>query len=96
MTLNGKTYSLKDSDRFIEAKGLSLKDGFYGGRVDKVCKTKDNGVYLCMEGMEPIDILVDEKVVTKDILVDIARTKRVAITSKATKDEIIGLLNRRV
>ena len=95
LTLNEKTYSLKDNEAILELEDVGKKVGFYGGRVDKIARAKDAGIFICLEKMEPIDLLVDISKVKRDILVDIARIKRVEIPNKATKDEIIKLLRKR-
>ena len=54
---------------FVSGEDFGLPKGFYGGRVDKVAYTKIPGLYMCMEGMEVIDLLIMEDIeVEKEIL----------------------------
>lgn len=57
----GKVYGIDDVRGFISNESKGLPIGFYGGRIDRLGKTDQPGLYLCMEGMEVIDLIVDDK-----------------------------------
>lgn len=74
--LNSKTYNGLDYDLnsigpggFVSREKFGLPNGFYGGRVDKIAYTKVPGLYMCMEGMEVIDLLVIEEELIEDMTV---------------------------
>lgn len=92
MTINGKLYTVTDCDRFIQLKDKNIPSGYYGGRVDKLAKTNTTGIYMCMEGMTPIDLLIDTKEATKDILTDVLDSEGIEYSPKNTKAELIELL----
>lgn len=51
---------LQDSKGFIPLASLNLPEHFYGGRVNNLAKTEQEGIYLVVEGKEVIDVLVKE------------------------------------
>lgn len=92
LTLGDKTYALNDSKEFMNLKDKLLPNGYYGGRVDKLSKTGTIGVYMCMEGMEPIDLIVDTKEATKQVLTDVLTLKGIEHNPRATRDSLAKLL----
>lgn len=103
-----KEYTLNDVRVFIDRKDFGLPDGFYGGRVDRVAKTDTEGVYLCMDGMDVIDILIDDipfsdevcekdyQEYTNDELKSMLLEIGIDAPKKATKVELIALLGEGV
>lgn len=52
----GKEYKITDNIGMVSPEALGLKS-FYGGRVKHLGKTKVEGLYLCIEGTEAIDLI---------------------------------------
>lgn len=94
LTLDGYKYGLNDSKGFmIAGRDYVLPDGFYGGRVNQLAKIDRKGIYMCMEGMEPIDLIVlNPKELNKAELEAIVRAKKISIPPKATKEILLQLL----
>ena len=94
LSFNGKTYELNDTKGFMfPERDYKLPVGFYGGRVDKLAKTEIKGLYMCMEGMKPIDLLVfDPKELTKVNIEALLDAKRITKPQKATREELLKLL----
>ena len=46
-TVNGKVFSMADSDGTVYPKDIGLKDSWYGGYVEQLRKTK-YGIYMCL------------------------------------------------
>ena len=101
----GKKYSINDVRGFISNESKGLPGGFYGGRVDRLGKTDTEGLYLCMEGMEVIDLIVndDELIDISDLevgledktnkeLSEMLEAKGIEVPKRATKQELLALL----
>ena len=67
MKLLGKTeyedkeYAIEDTRGFYEPIEFDLKQGFYGGRVDKVAGTEVKGLYMLVEKHKVIDLMLIEE-----------------------------------
>lgn len=95
LVFDGHKYELNDTRGFMfPGRDYNLPSGFYGGRVDKLAKTDHKGIYMCMEGMKPIDLIIlNPKELNKAELEEIAKIKKLELPAKATKDKILSLLN---
>jgi len=93
-TLEGKKYGLNDTKGFMfPGRDYELPGGFYGGRVDKLAKTDRKGIYLCMEGMKPIDMIVlNPRELNKPELELVVEIKKLPKPKRATKDKLLQLL----
>lgn len=101
LTYKDKDYSIDDVVSFIPNEDKGVEEGFYGGRVTQLGVTKEKGVYLCMEKMDPIDILVEEipfsdepidlNTLTNKELVAMLEETGIEVPARATKPELIAL-----
>ena len=92
---NGKEYEVTDVKGFISNESKGLPVGFYGGRVKQLAKTDIKGLYLCMEGMEVINILIPKKELkdlSKELLELVVKAKGKEVPENPTKTELIKLL----
>ena len=94
LSFNGKRYELNDSKGFMfPERDYKLPVGFYGGRVDKLAKTDVKGLYMCLEGMKPIDLIIlDPRDLTKANIEFVLDAKRIARPQKANREELLKLL----
>lgn len=94
LSFNGHKYELNDSKGFMfPDRDYKLPVGFYGGRVDKLAKTDVKGLYMCLEGMKPIDLIVLEpRDLTKANIELVLDAKRIVRPQKATREELLKLL----
>lgn len=94
--LGKKQYTIQDSRGFVPLEKLDLLTGFYGGRVRQLARTEQKGLYLCLDyNNNVIDIYIDEKELesfTNKELEDILSTKKEKFPNKATKEELIKLI----
>ena len=92
--LNGKQYTVRDLQHgFVQKMNELVPTGFYGGRVNNLAKTDIKGVYLCIEQDRIIDIVIPQpKELTKEALEAVAKEKGINIPDKATKTDILKLL----
>lgn len=98
----GKEWTIQDVRGFIPNKDKGIPEGFYGGRVTQLAKTDVQGLYLCMEKMEVIDLIFfDEEMKIKETklenktnkeLVALLEEKGIEVPSKYTKAELLALL----
>lgn len=94
LSFSGKEYGLNDSKGFMfPGRDYKQPSGFYGGRVDKLAKTEVKGLYMCMEGMTPIDLMLRlEDDPTKATIEAYMTEKNMEIPDKATKADLIEIL----
>lgn len=94
LSFDGHKYELNDAKGFMfPGRDFKMPVGFYGGRVDKLAKTSVKGLYMCMEGMKPIDLIVlDAPSLRKATLEKVLEAKRIKIPAKATKADLIEIL----
>jgi hypothetical protein len=106
-TVNGKTFSMADSEGTVYPKQLGLSDSWYGGYVNEFRKTK-YGIFLCLNRKgEIVNLGYTEESLTDDGRVllgmepqeppesqecDIAQLERKELIALAKKLEIEGKL----
>lgn len=56
-----KEYAIEDTRGFYKPIEFGLKQGFYGGRVDKVAGTEVKGLYMLVEKHKVIDLMLVEQ-----------------------------------
>lgn len=77
----GKVYTMKDVNGFVDVKDLELNDSFYGGRVRNFGKVDNLPILLCIERENVIDIFVPET--EKEIkLSELSRNELIAYAKK--------------
>lgn len=59
----GKKYDITDCNGMYNPESFGLEN-FYGGRVKRLGKTKEAGLYMCLEGNEVIDLILLRKCLT--------------------------------
>ena len=97
----GKEWTIQDVRGFIPNKDKGIPEGFYGGRVTQLAKTDIQGLYLCMEKMEVIDLILFDETAPKVNLAEktnkelakMLEDKGIEIPKRATKDELLALLS---
>lgn len=98
----GKEWTIQDVRGFIPNKDKGIPEGFYGGRVTQLAKTDIQGLYLCMEKMEVIDLIffnnetapkVNLAEKTNKELAKMLEDKGIEVPKRATKDELLALLS---
>lgn len=84
----GKTYTLKDVNGFVDIKAYQLGDNFYGGRVRNFGKVDSEEILLCVEKEKVIDIFVPEGAKEVD-LTELSRDELIEYAKK------VGVQGRR-
>ena len=95
---NGKEYELKDG-QLVEFSDAGLETGAGGGRIKRVAKTKDAGVYLLLDEMGIIGVGVNEELAKIDYSVktnaelkNLLDEKGIEYEVNAVKKDLIALL----
>lgn len=60
LTYDNKTYTNKDIKGILDLNDFKLDDNFYGGNANAIGKTGKDNVYIVLNGVKPIDIIVEE------------------------------------
>lgn len=60
LTYDNKTYTNKDIKGILDLNDFKLDNNFYGGNANAIGKTSKDNVYIVLNGVKPIDILVEE------------------------------------
>lgn len=86
LDINGKHFTINDSDGTVYLKELGLPDNWYGGYVKELRKTK-YGIYLCLNRKkEVVDLGYFEEGLTTEglkLLLNKEETKETVIDRKA-------------
>lgn len=95
--LGVKEYTINDSKGFLLNE--TIPTGFYGGRVERFAKTDIEGLLMCIEKMQVIDLYIPdmEKVDLESFdlktLKIIAAKKGIEFAANATREKMLELLN---
>lgn len=100
LEINGKLFSMQDSEGTVYATQLGLQDDFYGGAVREFRKTK-YGIFMCVDRVERIinlayteESLTDEgrKLLGEPVPVKVPAPKKNPVEKK--KDSVGAMKNK--